>query len=63
MIRLAGCALLLLLGGCAHLDRDRDQDDQERKGVPHVTLVLCLFSSCHHIAHPEGGPSDYPEPE
>jgi len=58
-MRLGACLVALLLGGCAHLDRDPDQDDRERKRVPHVTLVLCLFASCHHIAHPETVPDEY----
>lgn len=63
MIRLATCAALLLLGGCAHVVRDLDQDGREKKPATHVTLVLCLFASCHDIAPPEGPARDCPKPQ
>jgi len=57
VIRAATCALLLL-GGCAHVDRPLHPDDKGKKQARHVTLVVCVFASCHHILHPQASELD-----
>lgn len=44
--------VLLTLAGCAVVRRPMGEEDAPRRRGAHVVLLLCIFASCHHIAHP-----------
>jgi len=55
-MRRATCVVVLMLGACAHVDRELEQGDTPQRC--RVTVVLCLFATCHHIGPPDGAHQD-----
>lgn len=44
----------LMLGACTHVRRDQDPDKPQ---VVRLVVVVCVFSSCHHLAQPDPAPA------